>query len=237
MKKMGTLFLIPTSLSKKVLKDELKESDLDIVKKLSYFVVETPKLARYSLSGLGIVLQELDMRILDEHSKRDSISYLLEPLVQGFDMGLMSDAGVPGIADPGALVVKECHRLGIKVVPLVGPSSITLALMASGLNGQNFVFNGYLPRDPQKRKVKIKRLERDSIRKNTTQIFIEAPYRNKSLFRDILEVCNPNTLLCMAVDITGDRESIQTRSIQEWKDIKNMDILDIPAIYLILGER
>lgn len=237
MRKLGTLYLIPTSLCKRVLKDEIKNSDLDIAKGLKHFIVETPKVARFSLSGLGIVLQELDMRVLDEHSKRRDISFLIEPLVTGNDMGLLSDAGAPGVADPGAIVVRECHRLGIKVVPLVGPSSILLSLMASGLNGQAFSFLGYLPRDPEKRKRRVKQIERESIRKNMTQIFIEAPYRNKSLVRDILEVCNPSTLLCISTNVTGENESIQTKSIEEWKGIKDLNILDIPTTYLILGDR
>jgi len=237
MKTLGTLYLIPTSLSKKPLKEELKSSDLEIVKELKHFVVETPKVARAYLSGLNIVLQELDMKVLDEHTKLNDISYLLEPLVQGHNVGLMTDAGLPAIADPGNLVVKECHRLGIRVVPMVGPSSILLSLMASGMNGQSFTFHGYLPRDPMKRKAKIKQLERESLRRNQTQIFIEAPYRNISMFKDILEVCTPNTSLCLAVDITGERELIKTQSINDWRRERDFKILDIPTIYLILAKR
>lgn len=237
MKKLGTLYLIPTSLSNRAIKDELKASDLDIVKSLKHYIVETPKTARKHLSGLDIVIQEIDMRILDEHSRNSDISYLIEPLIAGFDVGLMSDAGSPAVADPGSMVVRECHRLGIKVVPLVGPSSILLALMGSGMNGQSFLFEGYLPRDPAKRKSKIKQLERESLRRNQTQIFIEAPYRNSSLFRDILEVCNPNTDLCIAVDITGKDEYIKTFSIADWRMKRDFKIIDIPTIYLILAKR
>jgi len=237
MKKLGTLYLIPSSLSKKTLKEELKSSDLKKVKGLKYFIVETPKIARAYLAGIDIVLQELDMRVLDEHSRSNDISFLLEPLVQGYDVGLMSDAGTPAVADPGAIVVRECHRIGIRVIPLVGPSSILLALMSSGMNGQQFCFNGYLPRDPNRRRAKIKQLERESLRRNITQLFIEAPYRNNSLFKDILEVCNPNTDLCLAVDITGEKEYIKTQSIKEWKMERDIKILDIPMIYLILAKK
>jgi len=237
MKKLGTLYLIPSSLSKKTLKEELKSSDLKKVKELKHFIVETPKIARAYLAGMDIVLQELDMRVLDEHSRSRDISFLLEPLIQGYDVGLMSDAGTPAVADPGAIVVRECHRIGVKVVPLVGPSSILLALMSSGMNGQQFCFNGYLPRDPNKRKAKIKQLERESLRRNMTQLFIEAPYRNNSLFKDILEVCNSNTDLCLAVDITGEKEYIKTQSIKEWKMERDIKILDIPMIYIILAKR
>jgi len=237
MRNTGTLYLIPTSLSKKPLKEELKEFDLDIIRDLKYYIVETPKVARAHLKNLDIVLQELDMRVLDEHSKPKDIPYLLEPLIKGNDVGLMSDAGTPAVADPGNIVVRECHRLGIKVIPMVGPSSILLALMASGLNGQSFVFHGYLPRDPEKRKKRISHIERESIRRNQSQIFIEAPYRNKAIIKDILEVCNPNTDFTIAIDITGEKEYINTMSIVQWRESKEIKVLDIPSIYILQGKR
>jgi len=237
MKNSGTLYLIPTSLSKKPLIEELKESDLNILRTLSYFIVETPKIARSYFKGLGVVIQNLDMRVLDEHTKPKDIPFLIEPLVQGFSMGLMTDAGCPGVGDPGSLIVRECHRLGIKVVPLVGPSSIILSLMASGLNGQRFRFLGYLPKNPEERKRAVKRIENESVRNNESQIFIEAPYRNKSLFNDLLNVCNSNTLLTVAVDLTGKNEYIMTMSINEWRMSKNINILDIPSIYILQGKK
>jgi 16S rRNA (cytidine1402-2'-O)-methyltransferase len=237
MKNSGTLYLIPTSLSKRPLVEELKESDLNIVRTLSYFIVETPKIARSYFKGLGVVIQELDMRVLDEHTKQNDIPFLIEPLVQGFSMGLMTDAGCPGVGDPGSLVVRECHRLGIKVVPLVGPSSIILSLMASGLNGQRFRFLGYLPKNPESRRKIIKRIENESIRNNESEIFIEAPYRNKRLFDDLMSVCNANTELTVAVDLTGKNEDIRTMKISEWKMSKNINILDIPSIYILLGKK
>jgi len=237
MKNSGTLYLIPTSLSKRPLVEELKESDLNIVRTLSYFIVETPKIARSYFKGLGVVIQELDMRVLDEHTKQNDIPFLIEPLVQGFSMGLMTDAGCPGVGDPGSLVVRECHRLGIKVVPLVGPSSIILSLMASGLNGQRFRFLGYLPKNPESRRKMIKRIENESIRNNESEIFIEAPYRNKRLFDDLMSVCNANTELTVAVDLTGKNEDIRTMKISEWKMSKNINILDIPSIYILLGKK
>ena len=237
MKNTGTLYLIPTSLSKRPLVEELKESDLNIVRTLSYFIVETPKIARSYFKGLGVVIQELDMRILDEHTRQNDIPFLIEPLVQGFSMGLMTDAGCPGVGDPGSLVVRECHRLGIKVVPLVGPSSIILSLMASGLNGQKFRFLGYLPKNPERRRKIIKRIENESIRNNESEIFIEAPYRNKRLFDDLMSVCNANTELAIAVDLTGKNEDIRTMKISEWRMSKNINILDIPSIYILLGKK
>lgn len=236
MRNSGTLYLIPTSLTKRSLKYELKESDLDIVRKLKYFIVETPKVARSYLKDMDMVLQDIHMGIIDEHSKVKDIPELLEPIIHGNDVGLMSDAGTPAVADPGSIVVRECHRLGIKVVPFVGPSSILLSLMASGLNGQRFTFLGYLPKDPQRRKKKIKGIERDSVRKNESQIFIEAPYRNKTLFNDLIQVCNPNTDLTVAVDLTGENEYINTMSIREWRKSKNINILDIPSIYILHGK-
>lgn len=233
MRNTGILYLIPTSLSKRELKYELKESDLDIVKKLKFFIVETPKTARAYLQGMEMVLQELKMGVLDEHTKKTEVPFLLEPLISGNDVGLMSDAGCPGVGDPGTMVVRECHRLGIKVVPLVGPSSILLSLMASGLNGQRFKFWGYLPKDPSERKKKIKHLERQSKIESESEIFIEAPYRNKSIFNDLIEVCNPNTDLTVAIDLTGENESIYTMSIKEWRQSKDIKILDIPSIYIL----
>jgi len=237
MRKTGVLYLIPTSLSKKLLKDELKQRDIDIVKDIKYFIVETPKVARAYLKDMGMVLQELNMAILDEHSKKTDIPYLLEPLIHGNTVGLMTDAGSPGVGDPGSMVVRECRRLGIKVVPLVGPSSILLALMSSGLNGQRFRFLGYLPKEPESRRRKIKGIERESAKSNESQIFIEAPYRNKSLFNDILDVCSGNTDLTVAVDITGENEYINTMSIREWRLSKDIKILDIPSIYILLGKK
>ncbi|MBP6976179.1 SAM-dependent methyltransferase [Candidatus Dojkabacteria bacterium] len=237
MRKTGVLYLIPTSLSKQLLKDELKEKDLNIVRGIKYFIVETPKVARAYLKDMGMVLQELNMAILDEHSKKTDIPYLLEPLIHGNTVGLMTDAGSPGVGDPGSMVVRECHRLGIKVVPLVGPSSILLALMSSGLNGQRFRFLGYLPKEPESRRRKIKGIERESAKSNESQIFIEAPYRNKSLFNDILDVCNGNTDLTVAVDLTGVNEYINTMSIREWRLSKDIKILDIPSIYILLGKK
>ena len=237
MKNSGTLYLIPTSLSKRPLVEELKESDMNIVRTLSYFIVETPKIARSYFKGLGVVIQNIDMRVLDEHTKQNDIPFLIEPLVQGFSMGLMTDAGCPGVGDPGSLVVRECHKLGIKVVPLVGPSSIILSLMASGLNGQRFRFLGYLPKNPESRRKIIKRIENESIRNNESEIFIEAPYRNKRLFDDLMSVCNANTELAVAVDLTGKNEDIRTMKISEWKMSKNINILDIPSIYILLGRK
>lgn len=232
----GKLYLIPTSLSGKPLIEELRVPDIKIIEKLEYFIVETPKTARTFFKGMDVVLQELDMQVLDEHTKGRDIPYLIQPLLEGKDMGLMSDAGCPAVADPGSLVVKECHKNGIEVVPMVGPSSILLSLMASGLNGQSFTFNGYLPREVDKRKNKIKQLERISFKENMTQIFIETPYRNEYMFKDILDTCFPTTQLCVASNVTGEKENIKTHTIEEWRNIK-YKVAKVPTIFLILASR
>ena len=231
-----TLYLIPTSLTNRTIKDTLKQSDIEIIKTLKHYIVETPKKARAQLAGLDIILQELDMQVLDEHTALRNIEFLIEPLLQGHNVGLMSDAGCPAVADPGSLVVRECHRRDIEIKPLVGPSSILLALMGSGLNGQTFTFLGYLPRESQNRINEIRKIENDSLRKNQTQIFIEAPYRNKHMYNDLLSTLNPNSDLTIAVDLTGEKEKIVTKKVADWK--KSKEILeDIPTIFLILANR
>ena len=194
MENRGVLYLIPTSIGETSLKDVLLDRDILIVESLNYFIVETPKIARAHLKGLNVVLQDLDMRVLNRHTRRKDIPFLLEPLIEGSNVGLMSDAGTPAIADPGSIVVRECHRLGIKVVPLIGPSSIILALMASGLNGQSFTFNGYLPRDSESRQRRIRELESISMKTGTSQVFMETPYRNKLLLKDIIQIVLQETL-------------------------------------------
>lgn len=230
------LYLIPTSLTSRNIVETLHPKDLEIVKGLKHFIVETPKTARAYLKGLEIVLQDLDMQVLDEHTALRNIEFLLEPLIAGRDMGLMSDAGCPGVADPGSLVIRECHKRGIEVRPLVGPSSILLSLMGSGLNGQSFTFLGYLPREAQDRVSEIRKIENDSLRNNSTQIFIEAPYRNQHMFNDLISTLNPNTDLCVAIHLTGEKESIVTKKVYEWKKLK-IKLEDIPTIFLILASR
>jgi 16S rRNA (cytidine1402-2'-O)-methyltransferase len=168
---------------------------------------------------------------IGKHDDTD-INTLLQPLVNGDNMGLMSDAGCPAVADPGALVVQKTHQIGVKVVPLVGPSSIILALMASGFNGQNFAFHGYLPIDKTDRKIKIKQIENDIYQKNQTQIFIETPFRNNQLIQTILQHCQPNTKLCIAANLTTNNEFIQTKSVQDWQKQK-IDLNKQPAIFLL----
>ena len=232
--KTGTLYLIPTPIDNNELKDILLPKDISIVSRLKHFVVETPKNARRNLGTLPMesVMQDIDMEELSEHTKDSQVKALLEPAMQGFDMGLMSDAGLPSIADPGYRVVIEAQKYDIKVVPLVGPSSIVLALMGSGLNGQNFAFNGYIPVDRDELKTKIRLLESLCYKIGQTQIFMDTPYRNQKLYECILEVCNPNTYLCVALNVGNEDGYIKTMKIFDWR--KSRAVLPkAPCLFLI----
>jgi 16S rRNA (cytidine1402-2'-O)-methyltransferase len=204
-----------------------------VIKQLDHFFVEDPRSARRFISslGLGMDISSLNFRELNEHSNSGELSEMAN-LLDHHDAGIISEAGVPGIADPGADLVRIAHAKGVRVIPLVGPSSIVLALMASGLNGQSFAFAGYLPVKPPARQSAIKQLERRALSENQSQAFIETPYRNNSLLDDLLKTCQPNTLLCIAVDITLDSEFIQTRAISLWRE-KKPDLHKRPAIFIL----
>jgi 16S rRNA (cytidine1402-2'-O)-methyltransferase len=204
---------------------------------LRRFVVEHPKSARQFLKVLGLPLQELEFEILDEHSKAADLERLTQWLESGGDVGLLSEAGCPGIADPGAALVSHAHRVGMQVVPLVGPSSIVLALMGSGLNGQRFTFNGYLPQAAAERDARIRELEERSRRLDQTEIFIEAPYRNDQLFNALVTTCQSGTLLCVATDLTALSEDIQTRPIGEWRRPPAPQLHKRPTVFLLLADK
>jgi|SRR6185436_1439136 len=206
-----------------------------IVASLEYFIVENEKSARHFLKSLdaGIIQQNLNIQVLDKHDEKNGVEKLLSPLMEGKNMGLLSEAGLAAVADPGGLVIELAHKKNIKVIPLTGPSSIFLALMASGLNGQSFCFHGYLPKEKELQKVKLKELENYSFKKKQTQIFIETPFRNNQLVEAILSACEPSTLLCIASDITLESEIILTKTISEWK--KNIpNINKRPSVFLLL---
>ncbi len=231
---MGKLYLIPTTLGEtetgKVIPSDLK----NIVQSLHYFIVENTRTARRYLKKLDreINIDELDFKELNEHTDPKGLELFLEPIKQGFDIGIISEAGCPGVADPGADVVKIAHQKNITVCPLVGPSSILLSLMASGMNGQNFAFLGYLPVKPAERIKAIKDVEKHSWSARQTQIFIEAPYRNAKLLEDLLSACHDQTRLCIAVDLTLETEFVKTKTIAAWK--KSLpDIHKRPAIFLL----
>jgi 16S rRNA (cytidine1402-2'-O)-methyltransferase len=222
------LYAIPTPLGGAAA-DALAPSALQTVASLKDFVVEEEKSARAFLGSIGMPVRELNIVKIQE-----DVAPLLKPLRDGRPLGLLSEAGCPGIADPGAALVEAAHREGFRVVPIVGPSSITLALMASGLEGQRFAFCGYLPREPLKRKMRIKELENRSLREDETEIFIETPYRNEALLAALLETCRETTKLCIAADLTLPTESIGTKTIAQWRR-SPAPVGRRPAIFLLLA--
>lgn len=234
----GTLYLIPCTLGDSPAAQVLPQHVIEVARKLQHFVVEQPKTARQFLSTLKPEqpIQSLHFATLNEHTEASELTELLAPLLAGHDVGVISEAGCPGVADPGANLVALAHRQGIRVVPLVGPSSLLLALMASGLNGQCFAFHGYLPIDEAERNKTITALETESIKRNQTQLFIETPYRNERMFGALLAQCRPRTILCIATDLTLPTEHIQTRTIAQWKTIQAQSFNKHPSIFLLQGK-
>lgn len=233
----GTLFLVPAWLSEDSPPEAVvPEPALARVRSLDTFVVENAKSARRFLAACGHPkpMRELAMVELDEHTPAERIPDMLAPALEGRDMGLLSEAGVPAVADPGAGLVAAAHERGVPVVPLVGPSSIVLALEASGLEGQRFRFVGYLPAEAAARRAAIVELERRSVRDAETQIFIETPYRNDALLADLLQACRPSTRLAVAADLTGPGESIRMARIAAWRE-HHVPLGKRPAIFLLLA--
>ena len=235
--KPGALYLIPVTLGSDNIEQVLPPAVIAIARQLDTFIVENEKTARRFLGLIKLVkpVRELNLQTLNEHTQAQELATLLAPLLDGNDVGLMSEAGCPAIADPGADLVRLAHQKGIPVVPLVGPSSILLALMASGLNGQQFAFLGYLPSEKAERIQRIREIEKRSQLARETQIFIETPYRNGHLLADILEHCNASTRLCIACNISTSNESIRTKSIADWKRIGAADLHKQPTVFLLLG--
>ena len=221
----GRIYLIPVTLGDQNFADVIPQGVLSITKSLRLFTVENVRSARRYLRLIDsdFPIDETEFMELSEHNGVSDISAYLEPVIGGRDMGLMSEAGLPGIADPGAMLVSAAHRKKIRVVPLAGPSSILLALISSGLNGQCFTFHGYLPVKPADRAAALRELERKS-REGYAQIFMETPYRNQRMLDSILSVCSNDTLLCIASDITLSGESICTKPVSEWR--KNIPSLN-----------
>jgi 16S rRNA (cytidine1402-2'-O)-methyltransferase len=232
--KKGTLYLIPTTLGDTPPEAVMPAAIKDVINAVDEFIVEDERSARRYLKKAGITrpLDTLVLHTLNKHTEPEEVAGYLGAIAKGMNVGVLSEAGCPGIADPGAEVVKIAHRKGIKVVPLVGPSSILLALMASGFSGQSFTFHGYLPKERGERIRKLKDLERTAQQKDQTQLFIETPFRNQHLLEDILSTCSPATPLCIACDITLPSELIRTQSIADWKN-QVPDINKRPAIFLI----
>lgn len=233
----GVLYMIPCPISDATdVYDVTPASNRAIIDSLDYFIVENVRSARRFLSKAGISrkIDDLEFVELNEHTREGvAVEAMVRPIEQGRSAGVISEAGVPGVADPGALVAAACHRRGIRVVPLVGPSSILMSIMASGLNGQSFAFNGYLPVKPPERARAIKALERRAQTEHQSQIFIEAPYRNVKLVEQLLSVCSPATRLTIACDITSPEEIILTRTIEQWRKGAMPDIAKRPTIFIM----
>ena len=233
----GKLYLIPVSLGEAPLALTTPAEVGMRARSLDYFVVENAKTARADLKRFEHPrpLRDLDIRELPENPDPADLDGLLAPIRNGLDCGLMSEAGCPAVADPGALLVRRAHEAGIQVVPMVGPSSLLLSLMASGLNGQSFAFHGYLPIDEEARKRRLRELEAESARFSRTQLFIETPYRNDRMFEALKQACDPETRLCIARDLTTADEWIVTRRIADWKKAPAPDLAKRPTVFLLLA--
>ncbi len=231
---LGKLYLIPTTLGESNPDDVLPQTVKRSIDFITDYIVENEKTARKFIKSVHPEKIQASLRIgvLNKHTEIQDYELMIQPCFQGKNIGLMSEAGCPGVADPGAAIVKIAHEKGIQVVPLVGPSSILLALMGSGMNGQSFAFNGYLPIDKSEKKTVLKNLEKLSYDKNQSQLFIETPYRNNKLLDDILQTLQPSTKLCIACDITLPTEFIKTLKVQDWKKAKP-DLHNRPAIFII----
>lgn len=230
----GKLYMIPTTLGESNPLEVLPLTVRKAIENIDHYIVENEKWARRAIQRIAPSKSQpdLNLNLLNKFTDESDLRSFLQPCFDGQDVGVMSDAGAPGIADPGALVVALAHELGIRVIPLVGPSSILLALMASGMNGQKFAFHGYLPIDKRERRLAIKQLERESKANDQSQLFIETPYRNDQLMEALLSVLNGNTRLCVAADITLPTEFIKTLRVDEWKKNK-VDLHKRPTLFII----
>ncbi|MCF6307991.1 MAG: SAM-dependent methyltransferase [Flavobacteriaceae bacterium] len=234
MQPQGNLYLIPCTLGETAPLEVLPLLVKKAVEEIDIYIVENEKIARRFIKNICPKKSQPDLHIslINKYTEASEIPNMLLPCLDGQDVGVISDAGCPGIADPGAAVVEQAHLKGIKVVPLVGPSSILLAMMASGFNGQNFSFNGYLPIDKRERRIEIKRLERLSEEQNQSQLFIETPYRNNQMLESIISTLQPQSKLCVACDITLSTEYIKTLTANEWKKTK-VDLHKRPTLFII----
>jgi 16S rRNA (cytidine1402-2'-O)-methyltransferase len=230
----GTLYLIPVDLGQPGADRLFPPFNLRMLEELNHLVVENERTARRFIRSIGNKrdFEGLNLILLDKRTERDQLSEAVQLLLSGQDVGLMSEAGCPGVADPGQILVAEAHRYNIAVKPLIGPSSILLGLMASGLNGQHFTFHGYLPIDKRERVNALRNLDNSIRSTGQTHIFIETPYRNEAMYADILKCCSPSTLLCLAVDVTLTTESIRTLRVDEWK-AQRPELQKRPCVFLL----
>ncbi|WP_035565921.1 SAM-dependent methyltransferase [Hymenobacter sp. IS2118] len=232
----ATLYLLPTPLAEDTAPQVLPPQLLAAVAALPYFLAENARTARRFVKSVASarIIEDIRFTVIDKDSTDAEVRAALVPLVkEGIDGGILSEAGCPGIADPGAALVREAHRLGLRVVPLVGPSSLLLALMASGLNGQQFAFHGYLPIEKAPRIAAIKTLEREGQQRQQSQLFIETPYRNGALFADLVAQLQPGTRLCVAADVTGAGEFIKTLPVSDWRRLPAPELHKIPTVFVI----
>jgi len=231
----GYLYLIPVPIDQNDRESVLLEKHRKIVEHLDYFIVENEKTARFYLGALNLhkPINQLHFEVLTQTTPPEDITHYLTPLLEGFDVGLLSESGCPGVADPGSKMVALAHQKDIKVIPMTGPSSIILALMASGLNGQQFKFHGYLPSDKEDRIKKIILIENESSKYHETQIFIETPYRNQHIFNDLIDKLQDKTKLCIALDMTSENEFILTKSVKDWKKLTTLDLKNKPCVFLL----
>jgi 16S rRNA (cytidine1402-2'-O)-methyltransferase len=230
----GKLFMIPTVLAENTAHWVISPQVKEVIANTKIFLVENPRSARRYISSLklGITIDELQFEVLDKDTPPEQVSRLMMPLLNGADIGVISEAGCPGIADPGALAVAYAHQKGIQVVPISGPSSMFLALMGSGFSGQSFAFHGYLPIDKKERAAALKKLEQESVREKRAQLFMETPFRNNQLLADALAFLSPQTKLCIAKNLTAADELIQTKTIADWKN-HPIDLHKVPTVFIL----
>ena len=230
----GKLFMIPTVLAENTAHWVISPQVKEVIANTKIFLVENPRSARRYISSLklGITIEELQFEVLDKDTPSEQVSRLMMPLLNGADIGVISEAGCPGIADPGSLAVAFAHQKGIQVVPLSGPSSMFLALMGSGFSGQSFAFHGYLPIDKKERAAALKKLEQESVREKRAQLFMETPFRNNQLLADALAFLSPQTKLCIAKNLTASDELIQTKTIADWKN-HPLDLHKVPTVFIL----
>ena len=230
----GVVYLIPNIISQNTQTEVISAQVQDAIKATDIFLVEDLRTARRYVSSLqlGLTIENLDFRILDKKTTFEQCFEIAQLALEGKNLGVISESGCPGVADPGARLVHMAQQLGVTCIPLVGPSSILMALMASGFNGQSFAFHGYLPIDRKARQQKIRELEKESREKDQTQIFMDTPYRNEPLLMDILKVARPDSFLCIARDITGEKELIKTKPVAKW-NAREIELKKIPTIFLL----
>lgn len=232
----GKLYLIPTTIAEDTQATVIPAHVRNVLPTIEHFLAEEIRTARRYLSSLKVYesIEPLDFKVLDKKTKAAELKEFFKPIEEGKNLGILSESGCPGVADPGALAVHYAHQHGIAVVPLVGPSSLLLSLMGSGLNGQRFAFHGYLPIDVKDRQQAIRELEKESKQKNQTQLFIETPYRNQTVFNDLVKTLAPSTQLCVAYDVTGSAEMIKTKMVSEWRNEK-ITLDKLPCVFLLLS--